>query len=193
MELFSYDVNGEPKISACFSFFFHGRLLCVIREGCYILRLCQHANCNHWRSGLDLYYKWHPDSAGKNTTRERALFHFAGFILYKSTQLELDVAVHVSGTVSPTSSLSADKSKCWMERTSTTNYCQPWSRSPRRSTRPPPPPSPSSGPPVSQGWASRPRQPVRQTRQTCKTDTPKGALGVGCAAACGAERGGAAE
>lgn len=53
MELFSYDVNGELKISACFLFvvvffvFFHGHLLCVIREGCYILRLCQHANCNH--------------------------------------------------------------------------------------------------------------------------------------------------
>lgn len=60
MELFSRDVNGEPEISGCccvvcvcvwfllgFFLFVHGRLLCVIREGCYILRLCQHANCNH--------------------------------------------------------------------------------------------------------------------------------------------------
>lgn len=30
------------------------------------------------------------------------------------------------------------------------------------------PPARSSGPPVSQGWASRPCQPVRQTHQTCR-------------------------
>lgn len=39
------------------------------------------------------------------------MFHFAGFILCESTQLELDVAVHVSGTVSPTSSLSCRQVK----------------------------------------------------------------------------------
>lgn len=60
------------------------------------------------------------------------------------------------------------KSKCWMEKMSTTNYCQPWSQSLRKSTRPLPPPTLSSGPPVSQSWALQPCQPVRQTHQTCR-------------------------
>lgn len=30
------------------------------------------------------------------------------------------------------------KSKCWMEKMSTTNYCQLWSQSLRKTTRPPP-------------------------------------------------------
>ncbi|TKS67228.1 hypothetical protein D9C73_001449 [Collichthys lucidus] len=38
------------------------------------------------------------------------------------------------------------KSKCWMEKMSTTNYCQLRSQSPRMSTRLPPPPTLSSGP-----------------------------------------------
>lgn len=60
------------------------------------------------------------------------------------------------------------KSKCWMEKMSTTNYCQLWSRSLRKTARPPPPPTLSSGPRVSQGWALQPCQPVRQTHQTCR-------------------------
>lgn len=58
------------------------------------------------------------------------------------------------------------KSKCWMEKMSTTNYCQLWSQSLRKSMRPPPPPALSSGPLVSQSWALQPCQPVRQTFQT---------------------------
>lgn len=60
----------------------------------------------------------------------------------------------------------AVKSKYWMEKMSTTNYCQLWSQSLRKSTRPPPPPTLSSGPLVSQSWALQPCQPVRQMHQT---------------------------
>lgn len=60
------------------------------------------------------------------------------------------------------------KSNCWMEKMSTTNYCQPPSQSPRR-RRTAPPPALSSGPLVSQSWALQPCQPVRQqTHQTCR-------------------------
>lgn len=103
------------------------------------------------RPDLDLYYKWHPDSALAffKKRKNRAFFHFADNALIFFTIL-CPVSPH--RLPSPI----ADKSKCWMGKTSTTNYCQPWSRSPRRSTRPPPPPARSSGPPVSQGLSLAP-------------------------------------
>lgn len=70
MELFSYDVNGEPKITG----FLWAVALRHYRRG-YTLRLCQHANFNCRRSDLDLYYKWHPDSA------------LSAFFLNKKTEL----------------------------------------------------------------------------------------------------------
>lgn len=59
------------------------------------------------------------------------------------------------------------KSKCWMERMSTTNYCQLWTPSQTKYATAPPP-TLSSGPLVSQSWALQPCQPVRQTQQTCR-------------------------
>lgn len=79
------------------------------------------------------------------------------------------------------------KSKYWMEKTSTTNYCQLWSQSPRKSARPPPPPPIlSSGPFVSQSWTSAPVSAGKTDAPDRWTDTPKNILSVGCAAACGA-------
>lgn len=78
------------------------------------------------------------------------------------------------------------KSKCWTGKMSTTNYCQRWSRSLRRSTRPPPPPALSSGPPVSQSRALQPCQPVRQTQPTCRQTLQR--TWMCCVALCGAAR-----
>lgn len=79
------------------------------------------------------------------------------------------------------------KSNYWMEKTSTTNYCQLWSQSPRKSARPPPPPPIlSSGPFGSQSWTSAPIPAGKTDAADMRTDTPKNILSVGCAAACGA-------
>lgn len=59
----------------------------------------------------------------------------------------------------------AVKSKSWMEKMSTTNYCQPWSQSLRKSARPPP------LPPFPVGLSSVRAEP-RTHMSAGKTDTP---------------------
>jgi len=54
-----------------------------------------------------------------------------------------------------------------------------------------PPPTLSSGPLVSQSWASQPCQPVRQTRQTCRQTLQRNVLSVGSALVFGASGSGA--
>lgn len=83
-------------------------------------------------------------------------------------------------------SLLSVKSKCWMEKMSTTNYCQLWSQSPRKSTRLPPPPTLSSGPTRQSELSLTTMSTGKTDAPDMQTDTPKSILSVGCAAVCGA-------
>lgn len=60
------------------------------------------------------------------------------------------------------------KSKCWMEKMSTTNYCQLWSRSLRKSTQPPPLPTLSSWAPRQSELNLTTMSAGKTTLQTCR-------------------------
>lgn len=115
---------------------------------------------------LRLHYKWH--SAPQQHAPANIVFPPILFpLLITASPSQQLVFSHI--TV---------KSKCWTERMSTTNYCLPWSRSPRKSTRPPPPPPPRL-PPFPPGLSSvRAELHVHVSRQTHQRQTLQRASSV---------------
>lgn len=157
---------GEPKITA---FFYH--LLCIIRDEVtykvfvsMLILIAEDLTCICKINDTSIQLRTHKNTCGHPiTVSTNTVLSFRSFF---------PIPV---------------KSKYWMEKTSTTIYCQLWSQSPRKSARPPPPPPIlSSGPFVSQSWTSAPMSAGKTDAADMWTDTPKNILSVGCASACGA-------
>lgn len=162
MELFSYNVNGWAENN---SFFYH--LLCIIRDGATykvfvstLILIVEDLTCICTINDTLIQLRIH-----KNT---------CGHPIPVSTNTVLSFPIPV-------------KSKYWMEKMSTTNYCQPWSQSQRKSARPPPPlPSFLAGLSSVRAEPQHPCQLVRQMHQTCGQTLQRTSSVLDVSAACGA-------